>query len=134
MGGFLGGLAVGLAAHESGHLLFDVIFDADPASGASSTTASRSSPLRTSRDCRRRQEFVISSAGFWVQHATNEWLLTRRPNLRSEGSAFTKGVFAFNVRRVGDYAGGGVREDRTAGARHARDGASARVDERWIGR
>jgi hypothetical protein len=30
VGGFLGGIAVGLAAHEAGHLFFDVIFDADP--------------------------------------------------------------------------------------------------------
>src|SRR6476619_3941310 len=27
---FLGGAAVGLAAHESGHLVFDLLFDADP--------------------------------------------------------------------------------------------------------
>jgi hypothetical protein len=80
-----------------------------------------------------RHEFAISSAGFWVQNAENEWLLTRRPGLRHEGGPFTKGVFAFNVLASVAYAGaafgktGPVERDTRGMA------DSARVDERWIG-
>ena len=52
-----------------------------------------------------RREFIIDSAGFWVQEATNEVLLSRRPNLRRERAPFTKGVFAFNVLASVSYAG-----------------------------
>ena len=43
------------------------------------------------------KEFAISSAGFWVQHASNEFILIRRPNLRDEHAPFVKGLVAFNV-------------------------------------
>ncbi len=52
-----------------------------------------------------RREFVIDSAGFWVQEATNEVILSRRPNLRREHAPFVKGVFAFNVGASIAYAG-----------------------------
>ena len=52
-----------------------------------------------------RQEFIIDSAGFWVQEATNEWILTRRPNLRRETAPVLKGVVAFNVLASVSYAG-----------------------------
>src|SRR5262249_43777781 len=44
-----------------------------------------------------RREFVVSSAGFWTQIATSEWLLTKHPNLRGEREPFAKGAFAFDV-------------------------------------
>lgn len=80
----------------------------------------------------RRREFVISSAGFWVQHAENEWLL-RRPDLRHRRAPFQKGMFAFNVLTSAAYAGaafartGPVERDTRGIA------ASSRIDERWIG-
>ncbi len=43
------------------------------------------------------REFAISSAGFWVQHATDELILTRRPALRHDHAPFIKGIVAFNV-------------------------------------
>jgi hypothetical protein len=133
VGGFLGGFAVGLAAHESGHVLFDVIFDADPGIKRVEYHGIPFFAITHESGLPRRQEFVISSAGFWVQHATNEWLLTRRPNLRSESSAFTKGVFTFNVGAsamysVAAFAKTGPPERDTRGM-----AASARLDERWIG-
>jgi len=58
-----------------------------------------------------RKEFIIDSAGFWVQEATNEILLSRRPNLRREHAPFTKGVFAFNV--IASFAYSGAAFART---------------------
>jgi hypothetical protein len=80
-----------------------------------------------------RREFVVSSAGFWVQEATNEWLLTRRPQLRHEHAPFAKGAFAFNVLTSVGYAlvafaRAGPTERDTRGM-----ASSIRVDEPWIG-
>lgn len=79
------------------------------------------------------EEFIISSAGFWMQHAEDEWLLTRKPALGSQQAPLKKGVFAFNVLASVAYAGAafartGPEERDTRGM-----AASARVDERWIG-
>ena len=51
------------------------------------------------------KEFTISSAGFWVQHAGSEYLLSRRPNLRGEHAPVAKGLLAFNVLTSVMYAG-----------------------------
>jgi len=45
----------------------------------------------------RRGKFVITSAGFNVQHFTDELLLQIEPGLRFERSPFRKGLFAFNT-------------------------------------
>ena len=102
---FLGGGAIGLAAHESGHLLFDGIFNAHP--GIKKVSFHGLPFFASTHDpgISPRREFIIDSAGFWVQEATNEVLLSRRPNLRRERAPFTKGVFAFNVLASVSYAG-----------------------------
>jgi hypothetical protein len=132
VGGFLGGIVVGLVAHESGHLLFDVIFDADP---GIKRVEFHGIPFFaiTHQSVSPREEFTISSAGFWVQEATNEWLLTTRPGLRHEQAPFAKGVFVFNVGAsamysVAAFARTGPPERDTRGMAE-----SARIDERWIG-
>jgi hypothetical protein len=93
---FLGGGAAGLVMHEAGHLVTGVSFGAHP----------RVAPLAdgpvpffviSHDDVSRRREFVISSSGFWVQHAVSEWILSARPNLAREQAPFLKGVLAFNV-------------------------------------
>ena len=101
---FVGGGAIGLAAHEAGHLLFDGIFDANP---GLKKVSFRGIPFFaiTHDPVTPRQEFIIDSAGFWVQEATNEWILTRRPNLRREHAPVLKGVVAFNVIASFTYAG-----------------------------
>ena len=128
----LAGAALGLAMHESGHLLFDVTFDANLGTRRVSyagvpffaITHEPVSPVR---------EFAISSAGFWVQHGTSELLLTRRPRLRHERAPVLKGVLAFNVLTSVMYAGAAFA--RTGpGERDTRGMAvSARVGEPWIG-
>ena len=45
----------------------------------------------------RRKEFAISSAGFWMQHAGSEWILSARPHLKDERAPFVKGLLAFNL-------------------------------------
>ena len=133
VGGFVGGIVVGLAAHEGAHLLFDVMFDADPGVEPVDFHGIPFFAITHRSDLSPRQEYTISSAGFWMQQATNEWLLTARPRLRVEQAPFAKGVFAFNVGAsaaysVAAFARIGPPERDTRGM-----AASSRLDERWIG-
>jgi hypothetical protein len=101
---FLAGAGLGLVMHEGGHLLFDVAFDASPR-----VTGVRFGPFPffaiTHRgDLSPRREFTISSAGFWIQDLSSEWLLTRRPALRNGHAPIAKGVLAFNVLNSTGYA------------------------------
>src|SRR5437868_1449018 len=105
LGTFLTGAGVGLGAHESGHLLFDGIFDAHPGLKKVSFHGLPFFAITHDGGLSPRREFVIDSAGFWVQEATNEVILSRRPNLRRERAPFVKGVFAFNVGASIAYAG-----------------------------
>ena len=105
VGKFLGGAAVALGAHESGHLLFDAIFDSNPSIKKVSFHGVPFFAITHDSGLPHRQEFVIDSAGFWVQEATNELLLVKRPNLRHEHAPFLKGMFAFNVIASFAYAG-----------------------------
>jgi hypothetical protein len=130
---FLAGGALGLAAHEGGHLLFNVAFDADPSLTRVDFHGIPFFAISHRADLPRRQEFVISSAGFWIQHAGSEWILTRRPRVRFDRAPLTKGILAFNILASGAYAGAafartGPDERDTRGM-----GATSRLDERWIG-
>src|SRR6266850_722235 len=130
---FLAGGALGLAMHEGGHLIFDAIFDAKPR-----VTGVRFGPfpffaISHRSDLSPRREFTVSSAGFWVQEATDEWLLTKRPSLRDEHAWGVKGVLAFNVLNSVGYAmvafaRAGPAERDTRGIAN-----SIGVDERVIG-
>ncbi len=100
---FLAGGAIGLGLHESGHLVTSGIFGADPgvkgvSFGPIPFFAITHEPVSPAR------EYTIAASGFWVQHATSEWLLTRRPELRLEHAPLAKGVLAFNVLASTAYA------------------------------
>jgi len=129
---FFAGAALGLGLHESGHLILDEAFGAEPGVRKVSAgfipffaiTHEPVSPLK---------EFTISSAGFWVQHAGSEVLLSRRPNLRQEHAPVAKGLLAFNVLTSVMYAGAafvrhGPAERDTRGM-----AVSADIPEPWIG-
>jgi hypothetical protein len=94
---FLAGAAIGLGAHEMGHLVFDAIFDAHPDIKGVSFHGVPFFAVTHDSGLSPRKEFVIDSAGFWVQQAGNEIMLTRDPQLRQNGSSLKKGLFAFNV-------------------------------------
>jgi hypothetical protein len=94
---FLAGAAVGLGAHETGHLIFDGIFDAHPGVKRVSFHGIPFFAITHDPGLPHRKEFVIDSAGFWVQHTGNEIILSRNPRVRDTGSPFVKGLFAFNV-------------------------------------
>ena len=132
-GKFLVGAAAGLAAHESGHLLFDGIFDAHPGIKKVSFHGLPFFAITHDQGLSPRREFIIDSAGFWVQEGTNEVLLSRRPNLRREHAPFVKGVFTFNVLASVAYAGAAFA--RTGpGERDTRGMADALGwKEPWVG-
>lgn len=130
---FLAGGAIGLGTHEAGHLLFDGLFDARPGIRKVDFHGIPFFAITHRSDLSPRREFTISSAGFWVQEAESEWLLTRRPRLRSEHAPLAKGLLAFDVLASVAYAGAafgrtGPVERDTRGMADA-----ARIDERWIG-
>jgi hypothetical protein len=104
-GAFLAGAGLALAAHEGGHLLFDGIFNAHPGIKKVSFHGLPFFAITHDPGLSPRREFIIDSAGFWVQEATNEVILTRRPGLRRERDPFVKCVFAFNVLASVAYAG-----------------------------
>jgi hypothetical protein len=133
VGIFVAGAAAGLVSHEGGHLFWNVVFDADPRLQRVEFHGIPFFAITHRTDLSPRREFVISSAGFWVQHAVDEWLLTSHPRLREKRAPFRKGLLAFNVLASVAYSGAafaraGPDERDTRGM-----ALSARVDERWIG-
>ena len=128
----IGGAAVGLGLHESAHVAADVANGVAP--GLKKVTfgpipffAITHDPVSPGR------EFVISSAGFWMQHAINEYLFATHPKLRDEHAPVLKGILAFNILTSGAYSGAafartGPDERDTRGM-----ALSARVDEPVIG-
>jgi hypothetical protein len=130
---FLAGGLAGLAAHEGGHLVFDAVFDAKPRLEGIRFGPFPFFAITHRGDVSPRRELTISSAGFWVQHATSEWLLTKQPPLRRKRAPFQKGVLAFNVLNSVGYglvafARAGPLERDTRGMAQG-----AGVDERAIG-
>src|SRR5215212_10672262 len=130
---FFAGAATGLGAHEAAHVVADLAFGENPGIRKVEFHGIPFFAITHRTGLSARREFTISSAGFWMQHATNEWLLSKRPNLRQERAPYLKGLFAFNVLASVAYAGTafaktGPPERDTRGM-----AASSRIDERWIG-
>jgi hypothetical protein len=130
---FVGGAASGFAAHEAGHVVFDVIFDADPGVKRVSFAGIPFFAITHRDGLPPGEEYTISSAGFWVQHATSEWILTSRPDLRTRHAPFLKGWLAWNVLASGAYSVAafariGPPERDTRGM-----AVSLSIPEPWIG-
>ena len=133
MGKFMGGAAVAFGAHEAGHLLFDIQFDADPGLEKVDFHGIPFFAITHRSGLSPKREFTISSAGFWVQHAGSEWLLTRRPNLRRERAPFEKGVLAFNVLTSVGYAGAAMAKTGPLERDTRGIAVASGIDERWVG-
>ncbi len=101
---FLAGAGVGFAMHEGGHLVFDAVFDASPRIEGVSFGPFPFFAITHRSNLSPRREFAISSAGFWMQELSNEWILTKRPNIREAKAPAAKGVLAFNVLNSVGYA------------------------------
>ena len=79
------------------------------------------------------REYTISSAGFWMQSITSEWLLTRRPDLREEHAPIAKGVLAFDVLASGVYGVAGLAHIGPPERDTRAMAVSLRVNEAWVG-
>jgi len=130
---FLAGGAIGLATHEAGHVFFDLLFDAKPGIAKVDFHGIPFFAITHRNDLSPKREFTISSAGFWVQNAEAEWLLSRRPHLRRERAPLAKGILAFDVLTSAAYAGAAFAKTGPAERDTRGMAASARIDERWIG-
>lgn len=116
---FLAGAGSGLVVHELGHATFAAAFDANPRLGKTSGSAFSFFAVKHDAVSRGR-EFVISSAGFWFQHAISEAVLTAHPRLVEEDRPFMKGVVFFHfgasaVYGIAAFARIGPRERDTLG-------------------
>ena len=131
---FLAGGALGLGAHEAGHLLANVALGEKPGLRKVDFHGIPFFAITHRSGLAPRREFVISSAGFWVQHAENEWLLDRRPQPAARARAARERASSPSTcsRRwptPAPHSRGQARRSATrAGWR-----APPAIDERWIG-
>jgi hypothetical protein len=129
---FFAGAALGLGLHETAHLVADVAFGTPP--GVRKVSAGFIPFFAITHEAVGPvAEFTISSAGFWIQHAGSEVLLSRRANLHDEHAPVAKGLLAFNVFTSMMYAGAAFAR-RGPPERDTRGIAlSAGIAEPWIG-
>jgi hypothetical protein len=130
-GKVLAGAALGLAVHESGHLTFDLLLGTKP--GIKKVSYAGIPFFAITHDpVSARKEFLISSAGFWAQHLSNEVFLSRQPPLRDRSAPVMKGMFAFNILLSAIYAGAAI--GRTGPLERDTRGIamSARMAEPWV--
>jgi hypothetical protein len=130
---FLTGAATGLAAHEAGHVIADLAYGEKPGLKKVDFHGIPFFAITHRSGRAANEEFVISSAGFWMQQAGNEWLLSKRPQLKSEQAPFAKGYFAFNVLASVAYAGAALAKTGPVERDTRGMATSSRLDERWIG-
>lgn len=102
---FLAGAAAALGLHEGAHVFFDVVFDAHPGLAKVDFHGIPFFAITHEPGLPHRKEFTIDSAGFWMQDAGDELILSTRPRLRDEHAPFVKGLVAFNVLASAAYAG-----------------------------
>lgn len=99
------GFVVGLAAHESGHAATALAFDARPHLRGVDFHGIPFFAVAHRSGLPRRREFIVSSAGFWTQHATSEAILTAHPALWRDGHWFETGIVTFGIATSTAYAG-----------------------------
>jgi len=130
-GKVIAGAALGLALHESGHLMSDLLLSSPP--GIKRVSYARIPFFAITHDpVSAPKEFTISSAGFWMQQASSEFLLSRRPRLRYEHAPVMKGLFAFNVLASIMYAGAALAQTGPDERDTRGMAMSARMAEPWV--
>ena len=129
---FLAGAALSLGLHESGHAGMALVFDAHPGVKGVSFGPIPFFAI-THRDVSPAREYAISAAGFWMQAASSEWILTRRPDLRHQQAPVAKGVLAFHVLASTAYAIAAVAEIGPYERDTRSMAASLRSNEGWVG-
>jgi hypothetical protein len=130
---FLAGAASGFLLHESAHLVADTAFGADVSLRRVDFGGIPFFAVSHGPTVSPRQEYVISSSGFWSQQVTSEIILSTHPELRSEHAPFQKGVLAFDILTsvgysVAAFARVGPYERDTRGM-----ASSLQVKEPWVG-
>ncbi len=132
-GRFLLGAASALGLHEGDHLLFDGVFGVTPELKKVDFYGIPFFAITHPPGQSPRREFTIASAGFWMQHASSEILLTRRPRLREQRASMLKGVLAFNVLASVAYGAAAIAKAGPVERDTRGMAASLRVDEAWVG-
>jgi hypothetical protein len=94
---FLAGAGLGLLIHESGHVVWDEIFDAHPRVEAVHFGRIPFFAITPTRPLSPRELFTVASAGFWTQELSSELLQSRHRDLRHEHAPLAKGMLAFDV-------------------------------------
>ncbi len=130
---FLLGAAAGLGLHEGGHLLFDGLFGVRPTLKKVDFGGIPFFAITHPAGLPRREEFTISSAGFWIQHASSEIVLTRHPRLRDESAPTLKGLLAFNVLASVAYGSAALAQAGPAERDTRAMAGSLGVSEAWVG-
>jgi hypothetical protein len=127
------GGASAFVVHESSHVLADTAFDAGVRLRRVKFGPIPFFAIIHPKQLSNRQEFVVSSAGFWSQHLTSEIILTAHPDVRTDHAPFEKGVLAFNILTSAGYAmtafariGPAERDPRAMAA-------TVGVAEPWVG-
>jgi hypothetical protein len=90
--------------HEAAHVTTDLAFGVPPGLEKVSFGGIPFFAI-THRRVTPGREFTISSAGFWTQHAADEFLLAPHRLLRERHAPFRKGMLAFNLIASVAYAG-----------------------------
>jgi hypothetical protein len=129
----LAGGVLGLALHEGGHLLLNAVVDGEPGLAKVSFAGIPFFAITHRDDLSPRREYAVSAAGFWVQQAATEWILTRDPDLHSRDASIRKGMIAFDVLASATYSIGAFARIGPAERDTRSMAASRRIAEPWIG-
>jgi hypothetical protein len=127
------GVAAGFAGHEGGHLLANAVVGGRPEVRGVKFLRVPFFAISPTAPLSPRALYAVSVAGFLVQDASSEWILSRTPGLRDREAPFAKGVLTFHVSTSAGYAGAAFAR-RGPAERDTRSMATTlRVSERWVG-
>ncbi len=107
---FFTGAIIGLLAHESGHLMANAAVGSDPHTEHVSFASIPFFTIEPGYELADRDHYFTAQAGFMTQHALNEWLLEKYPNLRNEDRPMLEGVAAFNFWLGVGYAASAIAQ------------------------